>query len=454
MALLDIGLFFGRFHPLFVHLPIGFLLLAILFSLLSCFRKFRALRIAVPISLLIGSVSAAFASITGYVLSFSGDYDAGVMDNHMWAGIFTTILSFLAYFICIKRIPGSFLRHKKALPGALIIIFIFISITGHLGGTLTHGAGYLSTAVLFDDQKEKEKIADLNEVYVFDGIVHPILIEKCGSCHNASKKKGKLSVESYQALAEGGRNGVVFKPGSPFESELLKRVLLNPKHKKYMPADGHTPLTAAETAIIKWWIEKGAAVDDVKFLAANPPEEIKRYAASWFNIDLDEVAENNEATNIQAPPVLKNVLQRFKDTGFVIKYLNYNPDLLDVTLPGQNKENVSGKLKALLVVKHNILWLNVAGTHLSDDDIDIINQFKNLERLRLDNNPITDKGIAKLRGLTGLQALNIYGTSVTKNCLPSLRKIPGLRTAYVWKTQIMKKDILPLDPTLKIIGAN
>jgi hypothetical protein len=54
-------------------------------------------------------------------------------------------------------------------------------------------------------------------------------------------------------------------------------------------------------------------------------------------------------------------------------------------------------LKGLLIVKDNILWLNVSGTNVSDSDMDIISQFKNLERLRLDKNPITNKGIAKLQ---------------------------------------------------------
>jgi hypothetical protein len=54
--LLNIGTFFGRFHPLIVHLPIGFLLLGVFFYLLSLRKKYERLYAAVPSSLLIGSL--------------------------------------------------------------------------------------------------------------------------------------------------------------------------------------------------------------------------------------------------------------------------------------------------------------------------------------------------------------------------------------------------------------
>jgi hypothetical protein len=111
-------------------------------------------------------------------------------------------------------------------------------------------------------------------------------------------------------------------------------------------------------------------------------------------------------------------------------------------------------LKSLLLVKENILWLNISATDASDDDMQIINQFKNMHRLRLDKNPITNNGIAKLQGLQNIQSLNIYGTKVTKDCLPILHKMPGLKTAYTGETKIAKSDVLPADSTLQIVGAN
>ena len=90
--LLNIETFFGRLHPLVVHLPIGFLLLGVFLSLLSLKEKYKAVFTAVPVTLLVGSITALFACVTGYVLSLKSDFDGEMLDNHMWAGIFTTVI--------------------------------------------------------------------------------------------------------------------------------------------------------------------------------------------------------------------------------------------------------------------------------------------------------------------------------------------------------------------------
>jgi hypothetical protein len=49
-----------------------------------------------------------------------------------------------------------------------------------------------------------------------------------------------------------------------------------------MPTEGKTPLTASETAIIKWWIEKSAAADDKKAGNSKPSGRITKFASAWF----------------------------------------------------------------------------------------------------------------------------------------------------------------------------
>jgi hypothetical protein len=65
-------------------------------------------------------------------------------------------------------------------------------------------------------------------------------------------------------LQKGGKNGAAIVAGSLNESELYKRITLDPEHEDYMPSDGKTPLTKSEVEIIQWWIEKGMAVNGKK----------------------------------------------------------------------------------------------------------------------------------------------------------------------------------------------
>ena len=63
--LLNITTFVGHLHPLIVHLPIGFLLLAILFELVSYLNRFKELKVAVPFTLFLGLVTESLTSVYG-----------------------------------------------------------------------------------------------------------------------------------------------------------------------------------------------------------------------------------------------------------------------------------------------------------------------------------------------------------------------------------------------------
>ena len=70
--LLDIVTFLGHLHPLVVHLPVGFLLLAFIFELASYIKKDLQLKQAIGFILLLGFIAAVLACIFGYLLSLNG----------------------------------------------------------------------------------------------------------------------------------------------------------------------------------------------------------------------------------------------------------------------------------------------------------------------------------------------------------------------------------------------
>lgn len=450
--LLNLETFFGRFHPLIVHLPIGFLVLAVFFGAISLKTKYRQLRVAVSPTLLIGSLSALFACITGYVLSLSGDFDADILDDHFWAGITTTVISFLAYLVSIKRVPIPLLNSNKSMMILLGLLFVFINVTGHLGGSLTHGSDFLSLSILSESQIKNKKVTNIDEALVFTDLVHPILQRKCGNCHNPSKKKGKLSMQTYEALLKGGKNGPVIKPGNVDKSELVKRISLDPRNEEFMPTDGKPPLTEEEATLIKWWIDDAAAPVDKKLMDANPPEEVRKFAAAYLGLEGKSGGENEMASSIIAPPVPQEVIKKLKASGFMIKYLNFEPDLLDVTLPSSSAGDIKEKLRSLLLVKDNIIWLNVSGNNVSDKDLAIINQLTNLQRLKLNNNPIGDKGVQALIKLKNLQSLNLYNTKVTIQGLAELSSSAALKRVYVWKTGIKESHLITANLPYLVLG--
>jgi uncharacterized membrane protein len=131
-ALID---FFGRFHPVLVHLPIGFLLLALILQWLSRREKYMAILPAIRVAFLLGMISAVLSCLSGWLLSMGGEYDEATLDLHKWFGISVAIFSLIGYIFSAK--PNSVLKNILSITTVVLII-----ITGHLGGTLTHGKGF------------------------------------------------------------------------------------------------------------------------------------------------------------------------------------------------------------------------------------------------------------------------------------------------------------------------
>ncbi|MDH5399464.1 MAG: ribonuclease inhibitor, partial [Cyclobacteriaceae bacterium] len=84
-------LFLGRFHPIILHLPIGMLILAFLFELLSRFEKYISLSVAARLGLLLGSITSVITALFGYFLSLEGGYDETLLFWHQWLGIIVAL---------------------------------------------------------------------------------------------------------------------------------------------------------------------------------------------------------------------------------------------------------------------------------------------------------------------------------------------------------------------------
>ncbi len=449
MFLQSIGDFIGRFHPLLVHLPIGFLLLAIIFSFLCSKEKFAALKQAVPFALFIGSVSAVFACITGYMLSLSGDYNEDTLTRHMYTGIATALVSIFAWVISTNKVRYRFFQSGNTFAGAMALILILISVAGHFGGSLTHGDDYLMAGWDAGKSKEKKVFTSIDDAVMYEDVVAPILEAKCSNCHNNSKRKGKLNMEDFASLMKGGKHGKVIEPGNALASEMIKRVMLSSDDKKFMPGDGKTPLTEEEKNIIKWWIDKTNASDKITMAKAAPSPEIKISVADLLGLsgskkiragsdnDTGNTNVNNYFTQLKVASVTKEAFDKLSNTGWVVKQINTNPDLLDVSFYANTKTTLNAEAwAALTTVKDNVIWLNLAANNLSDAQMDAVQQCTNLQRLRLEKNPVTDAGVAKLKTLQHLETINLYQTKVTNKSIATLSSLPHLKSVYAWNTGV------------------
>ena len=86
--------------------------------------------------------------------------------------------------------------------------------------------------------------------------IAPLFKTYCNGCHNGADREGKLSLESYADLLQGGAGGVAVVPGQTALSRLL--LLVEGREEPVMPPEGSDKPKPAEVALLKRWIEAGA----------------------------------------------------------------------------------------------------------------------------------------------------------------------------------------------------
>jgi uncharacterized membrane protein len=144
-------------------------------------------------------------------------------------------------------------------------------LTGHFGGSLTHGEDYLTAYAPFGGKargNQRQGFGKVEDAEVFTDVIQPVLRSKCQSCHRPGKSKGELNLASFESMSKGGENGPVFIPADAEKSELIRRVTLPADHDDFMPAEGKKPLTAEEIQVLIWWIEKGNADPKISLMEA------------------------------------------------------------------------------------------------------------------------------------------------------------------------------------------
>lgn len=433
------GDLFGRFHPLVVHFPIGILIVAALLGLFLDKTHFTRHRFGLRILYLTGSLFAVLSVCTGLYLAPLSSYEEDNLFWHKWSAIGLTVIGLLLYW---QTKP---VRSKLIFPSLNAVLLLMLTITGHLGGKMTHGPDYLIPAKTKDSA---DHFIINDSTVLFEGLVLPILQSKCIRCHQSKAKNGGLDLSSYEALKAGSDEGLVIELGHAGKSELFKRVSLPANHPRFMPPNG-PGLTYDEMRLLEWWLDNGASPDKkIGHLVPSPGIAGYLEKFGWSSKTEDPLA------GITVPALPAGVLDSLNDFGFKINTISAHHNLLDV-IPRKPNQALSGvQLAALLNAKEQIVWLNLAGTQLNDESMRIIGQLVNLRKLHLERNPITDQGLEKLSALVQLEYLNVYGTGITDQGIGYVGKLLKLQELFIGQTRVTENGVKTLQtilPDLEVV---
>ena len=104
----------------------------------------------------------------------------------------------------------------------------------------------------------------------YDRQVKPLFEKNCLECHSQDKRKGGLSLATYDDILDGGKDGPVVRPGHAATSMLLARVS-GDRDGDRMPKD-EDPLRPADVALLQRWIDEGARLTPRSPAAPQPWE--------------------------------------------------------------------------------------------------------------------------------------------------------------------------------------
>lgn len=252
--------FFGRLHPLVLHLPIGFFLFLGIIEIASFWSRYREAASARKLLVPLTTFAVVIASACGWVLSWSGEYAGDALAWHKWLGT-ALIPAALMMQLLLKR--GNLPVYRVSLFAAILLV----TATGHHGGSLVRGSDYLFAVFHRTESREQQPAAERHdptaarEPAVYTAVIQPILKEYCVNCHGPEKAKGKLLLDNPVNILAGGDSGPVLKAGAASESLLIKRLHLPEDEDEHMPPGGKKQPTAQQAALLEWWINVGAPFD-------------------------------------------------------------------------------------------------------------------------------------------------------------------------------------------------
>ena len=438
MVFLDTLTFFGRLHPLLVHLPIGFLIVAVIISVKQSDRSINFNRF-VSLIWFLSFISAAFSSLMGWLLAQNGHYIEDAIKPHQWTGIILVILSFLGWMFRI----GNLRVAKIILQVNNLLIILFLLIVGHLGGSLTHGENYLydyapEPLKSFLVKREKPITLEgqsLDSIRIFEDAIYPLFNSKCVACHNNEISRGGLNMATAVGFFKGGNSGAAIVPKDLEKSLAFKRIIKSQYDEKFMPPSGE-PMTYEEIQLIEWWINEGSPLKkSFNQIKINP--KVQGLLIKNYGLDT-RVKPWYEKVNLK--PLAKEVFIELEKHNFSFRTLSANNSLLDIRYHGSILRDKD--LKILEKYASHITWLNLSDCGLRAEQLQNLSKMGNLTRLYLQQNPIKTQALKPLLGLKHLEILNLHSTSVDSEVFDLIRSFDNLKKVYLWNTQLTSKDIL------------
>lgn len=449
----DFQKFIARVHPAIVHLPIGIIIFGFVLMVLKSVGWVKDGENALNLTLVLGSWFGAFAIAAGMWLVRMGGYPAETLFRHKLAGFVIVLLAAIVLFVRTSAKQNQ--SSLRVEHGLWVVLVLALSIGGDLGGRLTHGEAFASQYAPGliqpllgnpDMITGRFDLAEPASTTIFDGIIEPIFVEKCSSCHGAERGKGRLRLHSAEAIQSHKGDDPLIVAGNPDASLLVQRISLPDGHDDQMPPPlDAKPISHADVELIRWWITEGGSFDMV-IADANIPPAIHTILDAY---GLGEIKHGIFALDIAQPDT--NVIAALRNQGARVERLSENSPFLSV-----NCSAVSQCFEgdALANLGQHVAWLDAGQSDVTDAHLSVLANLPNLVRLDLSKTGVSGSGLSAVSDLSFLEYLNVYGSMVDDAALEHLASVKSLKSLYVWQSKVTPEGAARLEQALPNVVIN
>jgi len=439
--------FFGRLHPAMIHFPIVFVIVAFMGSVVNRFTKSERWDSVVHISLFLACWAGLKAVFAGSWLSQTGGYPSDLITLHKWFGI--GIVWSSAFLLVVTTAGSGIFQTRMVRLVSWAAVLGGLVVGGDLGGQLTHGRGFVTQyapaglrLVLEhpDPMKTRFDLSTPDVTTVYDGIVSPILMEKCSSCHGADRGKGSLRLHTVEAITTHEGDEPLLTAGKPEESLLIKRIELPEGHEDQMPPMYNAkPISHADVELLKWWVSSGASFDQT-IASVEMPTTIYTILQAY---GLGGIRTGVFALDVAPPDTA--LIASWRQKGVSVDVLAEGESLLSVRCTVVQDCIWGPEADGLAA---NVTWIDLRNSDLTDESMAGLGRFPLLTRVNVAGTAISGSGLAAISGHEYLDYLNLYGSMVDDNALQHIELMKKLTSLYLWQTKVSEEGIARLRSAL------
>ncbi|MDQ8197056.1 hypothetical protein QEH56_02795 [Pelagicoccus enzymogenes] len=442
--------FFGGFHPVLLHLPIGVWFVIAVCALLPTPRS-------VTLALWwMAALSASLAFATGLLLGAEGGYDEALLERHLWAAAFFSALCWCGLWVTIRG--AARVAQFSVLAGSGLAMMV----AGHYGGVMVHGDPLAAAPWKLDPQRYAVLPEFGEEVNVYHDLVTPVLGAKCVSCHGPAKQRGRLRLDTLDGIFRGGHEGAIVRAGDVEASSLVAVIELPIRHEEHMPPAEHPQLSDEELHVLKYWIENGAN-DQLALRVSQAPATFARVFEDGFRLLPDPVLEEQRLmAELRAAKEAEEERHRIEGllaelpgdmaSGFYFS----DPHSARLVFNRYGSQEIEASVwLTLLPLLRECEDINLSGIEIGAGWMAGLGETEKLKRLNLSRCNVGKSELSALGSLPQLETLNLFGCEVEVDLSFAEGTFPRLSTLYLGGAGIDGEQLAALQtllPACDVIG--